>query len=559
MDNPKTALQKKLEVLRKAYLERLPGEIRRIREEWNDFLSGATRGEGLAELHRRVHSITGSSSTFGFTALSQCTRKLEKLLKSVVTGSCSMDEEMIGTISGQVAELTGGAFEKPLEETELTKPGHYVPRQSLLPGERMKKLIFLVEDDLTQLRTLAMQIAHFGYAVKKFSRLEGLDEAVRQDRPSAIIMDVIFPEGNFAGIEMVKRIRGEWESQIPVVFISVRIDLDARLQAVRAGGEAYFVKPVNIIELIEELDVLTNRKEVESYRVLIIEDEIELGAYYASILNEAGMVTAICNKPLEVLDPLIDFKPDLILMDMYMPECNGQELAKIIRQMHAYISIPIVFLSSETDIRRQLAALSHGGDDFLVKPIQPEHLISSVAIRAERMRIMRSLMELDGLTGLLNHTRTNEQLNIAVSRAARLKGELTLAMIDIDRFKTINDTYGHPTGDRVLVAISRLLQQRLRKTDILGRLGGEEFAVIMSDTGVEMARQVVDEIRASFAEIRHQSEEGDFSVTFSCGLAGYPRHVDAGRLFRAADKALYRAKREGRNRVIADSGTEIQG
>ncbi len=107
--------------------------------------------------------------------------------------------------------------------------------------------------------------------------------------------------------------------------------------------------------------------------------------------------------------------------------------------------------------------MSMGGDYFLTKPVEPEHLISSVAIRAERMRVIRSFMEKDSLTGLLNHTKTKESLDRSVSQVKRKNGDLAFAMIDIDRFKSVNDTYGHPTGDKVILSLSRLLQQRLRK------------------------------------------------------------------------------------------------
>jgi diguanylate cyclase (GGDEF)-like protein len=266
------------------------------------------------------------------------------------------------------------------------------------------------------------------------------------------------------------------------------------------------------------------------------------------------METLVLNQPLQIMEQLISFKPDLILMDMYMPDCNGYELAKVLRQMEAYVSIPIVFLSSETCVTRQLTAMRMGGDDFLTKPIKTEHLVSSVTIRAERMRIIRNFMERDSLTGLYNHSRSEEQLELAIMRVRRSGGHLAFAMIDIDNFKQINDTYGHPTGDRVIVTLARLLQQRLRKTDIVGRYGGEEFVVVLPDTDIDAARDVLDKIRESFAMIRHAYEKGEFSVTFSCGIARFPECIDATIISNEADKALYQAKNAGRNRVVVAKG-----
>jgi diguanylate cyclase (GGDEF)-like protein len=235
---------------------------------------------------------------------------------------------------------------------------------------------------------------------------------------------------------------------------------------------------------------------------------------------------------------------------MYMPVCNGIELSRVIRQIDAFVSIPIVFLSSEMNLKKQLTAMSTGGDDFLTKPIQPDHLISSISLRAERMRIIRSFMHCDSLTGLLNHTKIKEQMDIAVDRARRRKGTLAVAMIDIDRFKAINDTYGHPAGDRVIKSLANLLRQRLRRTDIIGRYGGEEFVVILDDTEAEKALILLDEIRVNFSGIKHQSEGREFHSTFSCGIAAFPQCPDETFLANTADKALYEAKNSGRNRVV---------
>jgi diguanylate cyclase (GGDEF)-like protein len=250
------------------------------------------------------------------------------------------------------------------------------------------------------------------------------------------------------------------------------------------------------------------------------------------------------------MEPLEEFSPELILMDINMPGASGEEVAQVLRQQEIHVSVPIVFLSGETDKSRQLAAMGHGGDDFLVKPIQPEHLVSAVTSRIERYRALRNFMIRDSLTGLLNHTKIKEQLEIEIDRARRQQRPLSFAMIDLDHFKSVNDTYGHPTGDKVLKSLSRLLQQRLRKVDVIGRYGGEEFAVIFPDTSGPDAVRVLDGIRKDLVQIRQHGEKAEFSVTFSCGVASYPDFATPEAINNAADKALYRAKHDGRNRVV---------
>jgi diguanylate cyclase (GGDEF)-like protein len=159
-------------------------------------------------------------------------------------------------------------------------------------------------------------------------------------------------------------------------------------------------------------------------------------------------------------------------------------------------------------------------------------------------------MQRDSLTGLLNHTKSKEFLDVEVARAARGTWPLTFAMVDIDHFKNVNDRYGHPAGDRVIKSLARLLQQRLRRSDIISRYGGEEFAVILSNTSGETGARVMDELREAFSRIQHQADGLEFTATVSCGIAQLRPGMSTIELANEADKALHQAKRRGRNQVV---------
>ncbi|MGD9504789.1 MAG: diguanylate cyclase [Syntrophobacteraceae bacterium] len=416
---------------------------------------------------------------------------------------------------------------------------------------RAGHLIYLVEDDPLQAKVLSSQISYFGYSVRIFYTLADMKCAIVEMLPNAILMDVIFPEGKKAGIEAIAEMRKTLIPSVPVLFISTNDDPLCRLQAVRSGGAGYFTKPVDVGMLIDALDRLLFNAPDACYRVLIVDDSYVQANVNAMHLTRAGMKTTIAIEPLEALPILKDFNPDLILMDVYMPDCSGIELARVIRQIEAYLSIPIVFLSSETDRERQLEAFGIGGDDFLVKPIKPDHLVAAVASRAERYRKLRALMLHDGLTGLLNHTTTKERLRQETARAHRRGSQLSLALIDLDNFKSINDTHGHTAGDRVLKSLAQLLVRRLRASDIVGRYGGEEFAVILPNTGLADAARLMDDLRMSFEKVRHRASGAEFSATFSCGVSGFPQCAMPASLTEAADKAMYTAKARGRNQVCS--------
>ena len=162
-------------------------------------------------------------------------------------------------------------------------------------------------------------------------------------------------------------------------------------------------------------------------------------------------------------------------------------------------------------------------------------------------------MDQDSLTGLLKHTMIKEQLAQELSRARREQTPLSFAMIDIDTFKSVNDNYGHMMGDRVIKSMARMLKQRLRKSDRIGRYGGEEFAIVLPNCDLELAGKIIDKIRTDFSELCHQHEGNKFAVTFSAGISSFPAYESADEINRAADDALYQAKNQGRNCIVLDS------
>ncbi|MDP2832146.1 MAG: diguanylate cyclase [Pseudomonadota bacterium] len=409
------------------------------------------------------------------------------------------------------------------------------------------KPIFLWPASSVDLQEAAVQLGYYGYVAELFDSPAALLAAEARN-PTAALVDC---GGTDCLSEADKDALTALSGRVPLACMSSSSSIDARLGAVRMGCQAYFTRPLDMASLLDTLDRLTAPPQAEAGKVLIIDDSPALAAFYAAHLNEAGFVTQVVNDPLKTLEALNEHPPELILLDMNMPGASGEEIAKVIRQQEAYLSIPIVFLSAESDVGRQREAMSLGGDEFLHKPIEPAHLISAVKSRVIRYRSLRALMVRDSLTGLLNHTSFKERLRAETARAKRQGKPLSVALLDIDLFKKVNDTYGHPAGDRVIKSLSRLLKQRLRGADVIGRYGGEEFAVALPDTPIEGALRALDNIRESFAAIVQHAGDKTFQVSLSAGVSQYAAGSDGESLIQAADEALYVAKHEGRNQVKA--------
>jgi diguanylate cyclase (GGDEF)-like protein len=514
------------------FADRLPARIAEIEAAHDAALRSGWTGEPLRTFHRLAHSLAGAGATFGFSEVTAASKRLEALLKDTLGGGPPPAD-------AEVAELLA----------RLRAPGRRPPEASagVAPEPTPESvgaegLLYLGSDDPAFRESLTSQLGPFGYEVRAFADPAALEREVARRPPAAVILDWKDSGGRLTSF---RQVRG---AAPKTVFLSTRGDLPSRLEAVRAGGDAYLTKPVEAGLLAETLDRLTGTGN--RYRVLIVEDDADLATLYARALEAADMMVDVVSDPMAVMAPLTHLQPDLILMDLYMPGCTGPELAAVLRQQDGYVGTPIVFLSAEEELEKQIAAINAGGDEFLTKPIDPGHLVEAVKARARRGRLLASRISYDGLTGLLNHSHLKQQIEVELSRAGREGRPVAYAMIDVDRFKSINDAFGHTSGDRLLKSLARLLRQRLRRSDVLGRYGGDELAVLLPHTDGPTARRVLDEIRDSFSRLRLLAGGREMSATLSCGVAVYPARRTAQELVEAADAALYEAKGGGRNRVV---------
>jgi len=461
----------------------------------------------------------------------------------------------IGDTLTQVAANRGRLNSQAI--TELSQAMQSLSRTGLRQGDQLettslpplRKPIYIALLDTERAERLAQQMEYFGVTIQISRTTDDFHRMMDSRHPAVIVMDVDFG-GTGAGIQLALEAQAGLERKLPVLFYSLQeADTPFRLAAVRAGGQEIYTGALDSARLLEKIETLTRTAYYDPIRALVVDDSRAQAMATEMALNSAGIVTRTLMQPGAVMAHLAEFAPDLIILDMYMPECIGTELAKVIRQHERYVSVPIIYLSAEDDLDKQLDAMSEGGDDFLTKPIKPRHLIATVRTRAARARSLQARIVQDSLTGLYNHTHTLQLLEDACFRARRTQRPITFAMLDIDHFKQVNDHYGHPMGDRVIKSLALFLKQRLRKSDHIGRYGGEEFAVVLPDTDLVTAARLLDEIRQRFAEICFPAPPKELSCTFSAGLAQLQPDQEITLLAKQADEALYSAKHAGRNCV----------
>lgn len=288
-------------------------------------------------------------------------------------------------------------------------------------------------------------------------------------------------------------------------------------------------------------------------RILVVEDDPSVRNMIIDFLGKRNFEIHEGKTGEEGLELATTEKPDVILTDLIMPGLDGLEMIRQLRQQPGTMLIPIIVLTAINSLDTKINVFRAGGDGLLIKPFD----LQEMQVRIERaIQISRNFMKLtyiDALTAVYNRRLFDERLPIEINRTKRYSQPLSLVMIDIDFFKSFNDTYGHRAGDFVLSAIGQHLRKSLRTQDFVCRYGGEEFAVIMPMTKGQDAAMVMSRIRADLQERYFYSpyDDMDFNVHISVGVAQFPEDAsDYDSLVRAADDALYEAKNTGRNKVV---------
>lgn len=285
--------------------------------------------------------------------------------------------------------------------------------------------------------------------------------------------------------------------------------------------------------------------------ILIVEDDRLTARVLADVLASPERTVLIAASAAEATRMIRAHDVAMILLDLVLPDGDGRDLLTQIRTTPATRIVPVIVITARTDELSHAECFALGADALLAKPVQPSTLQAAVSAQLAHAAERRLEGRVDGLTMLPNRTAFMDALGRAAPLALRNHQPLSAAMIDLDHFKSVNDTHGHAMGDQVLQTVAQTIAGALRTSDLVARWGGEEMCVFMADTtaagGVRALSKALDAVR----KLEFRSESGVFSITFSAGIAPLPRGGTVEELLAEADRLLYIAKTSGRNRIIS--------
>ncbi|QOY55248.1 diguanylate cyclase [Candidatus Sulfurimonas marisnigri] len=534
----------KLELLRNNYAKELPSKIEHLQLIFDKGIKNGFDESIIDEFYRSAHNLIGSGATFGFLELSRAANNLEKAISAYLRTDKPISKAEIEDLRLILKSIF-------LATKAKSRDVHLGFSNDVIKSRNSSISIYIIDDDQYIHEELKIQLENFGYNVKSFHDTKSFEKAALEKAPDIVMMDITFPDEDHGGISSIRRIKKDFLKPFILFFISSNNDFVTRINAIRVGCDGYFTKPLDMVSLLDKLEYLTNKKSSDEIQVLMLDDKVGFYNTHLDSLSDSRINTHFINNPELILEAMSDFRPDIVLLDLDMPQYDGVEVAKVIRQMDEYISIPIIFLTDKDKDNFKDEALDTGVEDIILKSTSQKNLIYKIQNKAQHYKNIRAKIQSDSLTGLYNHTTIMDLLVKEISNAKRYGYSFSFAMIDIDYFKKVNDTFGHQAGDSVLKTLSHFMTQRVRTSDLVGRYGGEEFCIILPHAICENAKKMLDDMRIKFSNIVHYGGDTEFYSTISIGVCQWNKDMKIVTLIENTDKAMYLSKNNGRNQTTS--------
>jgi diguanylate cyclase (GGDEF)-like protein len=554
MPNKKLPTKGPTPELKKAFLGHLPHRVAAVEEAWHTLREGGWQIDLLRRLFQRVQALGGSCAMFDLVEVGEAVLSLEVFLSSFVAGGIlpkpaqlwelDMLVQQLREVSmGRVGEGSVAAQEHP--KTQQGAGAAWVSHQG--------QTVFVLENPDPMSGGLCPALNALDLKIRAFKKPADLRAKLKRQRPLAVISDVCFlSELSKSGV--IEALQANRSGRVPLVFLGDPSNLEQRLEAMRAGSDAYMPLSVESDKLAAKIRELAIPPSEKLYRVLIVDDDPTQAEHAAAILRKGKMQTCMVMEPLKVLDAIREFQPDLVLLDLYMPDADGVELTTIIREHPEFVHIPIVFLSGELDPDKQLLALSAGGEDFLDKPIRPRHLIKTVSNRIRRAQELETSLvgsvSRDRLTGLMDrralmqalHRVSAEQINAGTARG--------ILFIGIDAAERLLDSMGIRGMDALIAKTGALISDALLRSDTAGRFGDYSFVVLAERAQPkavsELAAFLCKSIEGQLFELANRA----LSITLSIGIyLVQDTEDDPWMLVSHAEKAYRMARDAGGNQA----------
>lgn len=384
---PEIVLNTERDLSADVFLESLGDRIESIKTIWDNVLNADTPYQELPGLIDATHYLAGGAGVHGYIAVARLCYQLIELLKPCAEQKVALSRDQESRIEKLISALES-------QKTYYEKEGNFQVSEKSQDSElgqahgaeqASSSEIYSLVPHPDEERALKVFLDNAGFVFRSFDSLHKLHKAIRTASPLAVVLDLEQAQNDATGYTFFTALSNN-EITCPVFGLSGNGDFASRLRATQMGMTHFFVKPVDGFKMVDTIHKTHNHSSEEQARVLLVDDDPETAQFIALHLKMTGLTVEYANDPTRVLDHIARFSPDIIVSDLYMPECSGLELASVIRQHEVYFDIPVVFLSSETGDDVRLTALQLGSDDFLSKSMDLDMVAKAIKSRLDRMK-----------------------------------------------------------------------------------------------------------------------------------------------------------------------------
>lgn len=491
------------------YTEKLPSKLNAVQDaydnlkiEWNNI--------NLRNLLSLIHKLNGSASIYGHTELGNIAARIEKVL---------LDYSYDTPADNIAMEEIQSAINNMQDYIDIKSTN----KNFCILEKPTSNLIYLInsksdrnfseewQNDLTH------KLEIYGYTVKIFKDTDSFFEEIKNQRPMTIIVNYDFINNKF-NINLndpnVRSIIELYFKKVFTIAVASSGDFKQRLDALRLGCKTFLSLPFSNDEIIVEIDHIKSLWN-DTFRALVIDDDEDVLKLYTSLLNQESIETKTLSSPMNIDDVIHEFSPDIIILDLNMPDCTGAEAASVIRQQKNYEDIPIIFLSTEESRTKQLDALGTGADDFLNKSCPPEYLIQLIKNKASRYRKKKLLQERDILTNAYTFRHIMREIENHVKKFNKTNEPFILCLTKIENIDKVNDAYGHNASDSLLISLHNLLKAGLPDEAVIGHYNSDHFLIIIPITSSNVdIKNLMSSIQNKFASLLHYADGKAFGSTF---------------------------------------------
>ena len=540
--------EKRYQELKRQYVEKLPNRLKELNALWNRLKHVNWDDKALSAMEQGAHKLSGSGRTFQFPAVGEQARGLEhqiQLLRGKQDVSLAERAKLEAALRSLEHAIHQAVNSDIPEEATPAAPA----------SAKHHHRVAVIEDDLDQADLLRLWLEERGFEVDTFDTPAAFSQRTRDDH-HLILMDISFSEGALEGIALLERLKHQVDANRPVLMMSARSDVVARMRALRAGADGYVTKPIDFGVLETQIDQLLGSNTSAKQRVLWVDDDTDQLAYYQALLVDRGYEVEALSKPLQILERIEQFQPDAIVLDHEMPGVRGMELARMLRQDPRFMTIPILFVSASAAMTKHRQTYGITDNEVFQKPLDSQRFLTALQRLLSQAQLISSRINLVSQRkerqGLLNHDFFLAELTakLAYLETSNKDEMRCLVQVGIDRAEYLKAQHGVRAMANLTARMEQHFSEQLSAGELGCHLGGGSFLFLLNTPTAEEPKAFLEQFHQQLNRPAWALGEPSHPVTISLGVLALTQAVNEDKALLEIERACGEAIQAGGNRVI---------